>query len=432
MSRGGLSRREFLYLSGALAAGSRSARADDRPRARPAPKGLAIFLLSGGVDAIWTTDPKIRSQLAPDVDLQYDEQAIRSFGGLRVGPHLAPLGERLGRFAVLNGVACSTVAHEYGRKMAKQMRRTIPAGAPDLATTLGLELDDDRPLASVHIGRPLGPEEMAAQRGRDLNWSYDRDPWLWTRLWEAARQGDQRAAIGQALAAHAARLDGDDRRAYVAARRLVDLLALAPRPPEPPRMPSGALVLGAGAPRAQPAMSATTAEAIEMIAATMAWLLAQRIASAVHYTVPLPWDTHVDNDALQWKQAQTFNPGFARFLDLLDLTRMPGGHALKDEAAVLVSSELGRFPRVNRYAGKDHLPELPVLIAGPGIRPGSYGETDRNMAATPISFSSGRPGGAGAGVPVLEDLGTSVLSWMGARDPIGAGYLGRELQFLFA
>jgi uncharacterized protein (DUF1501 family) len=52
---------------------------------------------------------------------------------------------------------------------------------------------------------------------------------------------------------------------------------------------------------------------------------------------------------------------------------------LLDETLVLLFTEFGRTPRVNRSAGRDHYPSVySVALAGGGIRGGQvYGSSDR-------------------------------------------------------
>jgi len=59
---------------------------------------------------------------------------------------------------------------------------------------------------------------------------------------------------------------------------------------------------------------------------------------------------------------------------------------LLDSTLVIVMGEMGRSPRINRSAGRDHWPQCGFsLLTGGGVKPGLvYGETDRH-AAYPIA-----------------------------------------------
>ena len=129
----------------------------------------------------------------------------------------------------------------------------------------------------------------------------------------------------------------------------------------------------------------------------------------------------------------SFGPFLAGLLDRLETTTRPDGSRLSDEVAVIVSSELGRFPILNHSNGKDHFPELPMLLWGPGLRPGQYGQTDRRLVGTPISLQTGRPSSSARDrVPTLDDVGHTMLRWFGEEDPGSLGYPGHALEFLLA
>jgi uncharacterized protein (DUF1501 family) len=59
---------------------------------------------------------------------------------------------------------------------------------------------------------------------------------------------------------------------------------------------------------------------------------------------------------------------------------------LLDETLVIVMGEMGRTPRINAKAGRDHWPQCGFsLLMGGGIRPGTvYGTTDAH-GAYPVS-----------------------------------------------
>ncbi len=89
------------------------------------------------------------------------------------------------------------------------------------------------------------------------------------------------------------------------------------------------------------------------------------------------WDTHRNNFAIL---KQNKLPGFDQtFSALLDDLRQRG---LLDETLILVTSEMGRTPRVNGAAGRDHWTFCyGSLLAGAGIRGGTiYGESDAQAA----------------------------------------------------
>jgi hypothetical protein len=99
----------------------------------------------------------------------------------------------------------------------------------------------------------------------------------------------------------------------------------------------------------------------------------------------LSWDTHWDH----FKACEGWLlPGLDQALSALldDL----GARGLLDDTLVVCLSEMGRTPKVNGRAGRDHwVGTYPALFAGAGIKPGAvYGRSDRigaNVAEDPVS-----------------------------------------------
>ncbi len=145
------------------------------------------------------------------------------------------------------------------------------------------------------------------------------------------------------------------------------------------------------------------------------------------------WDTHGNNfNCLKDRLLPEFDRPFAALLD--DLHQ----RGLLDTTLVLVSSEMGRKPKVGdprskgkSGAGRDHWTAcMSVLLAGGGIRGGQvYGASDKH-AEFPADNVVGP-----------EDIAMTVFHAMGihdltARDREGRPYQlmdeGRPIQALFA
>lgn len=97
------------------------------------------------------------------------------------------------------------------------------------------------------------------------------------------------------------------------------------------------------------------------------------------------WDTHTQNF---WILKNNKLPGFDQTFSALmeDLDQ----RGLLDETLVVVTSEMGRTPTVNRNGGRDHWTFCySTVLAGAGIRGGSiYGESDAQAAyvkSNPVS-----------------------------------------------
>ncbi len=141
-----VTRRDFLTLSlaslaFAAAAGRPAPARADAPRRSTTPRYIASILLSGGVDAIYTTDPKTRSEVDASVDLPYSPDRIVSAGALRLGPHLAPFARLAPRLAILNGIAVRTANHNTGTEQFARMRTRTRPEMPTLLSVLGERRD---------------------------------------------------------------------------------------------------------------------------------------------------------------------------------------------------------------------------------------------------------------------------------------------------
>jgi uncharacterized protein (DUF1501 family) len=97
------------------------------------------------------------------------------------------------------------------------------------------------------------------------------------------------------------------------------------------------------------------------------------------------WDTHGDNFN---RLKRDLLPPFDRAVSAL-LTDLAARGRLDDTLVVLLT-DFGRTPRVNRGAGRDHYPNAySIFLAGSGIRGGQvYGSSDR-LGAEPNDLPTG-------------------------------------------
>jgi hypothetical protein len=89
------------------------------------------------------------------------------------------------------------------------------------------------------------------------------------------------------------------------------------------------------------------------------------------------WDTHNNNfNILRTNKLPFFDQTYTALMQDLD------DRGLLDETLVVVMSEMGRTPRINPNAGRDHWTFCySVLLAGAGIRGGTvYGQSDAQAA----------------------------------------------------
>lgn len=134
------------------------------------------------------------------------------------------------------------------------------------------------------------------------------------------------------------------------------------------------------------------------------------------------WDTHGDNfNCLRQHLLPKFDRGFSAFLE--DMS----SRGLLDETLVMVTSEMGRMPKVGDRrsggpggAGRDHWTAcMSVLMAGAGIRGGQVvGETDARA-----ELPKDRP-------IYPEDITKTVYYAMGIRDLEARDKVGRTYHLL--
>lgn len=129
-------------------------------------------------------------------------------------------------------------------------------------------------------------------------------------------------------------------------------------------------------------------------------LMARRLVAAGVRFVSLSyggWDMHTGIANGMRSQMPPFDQAFATLIRDLDRT------GLLDKTLVMVSSEFGRTPKINKDAGRDHWPKVfSVVLAGGGIKKGQiYGAS--NATATEPERDALGP----------EDLATTIYHLLG-------------------
>jgi uncharacterized protein (DUF1501 family) len=363
------------------------------------PRYIVTILLTGGMDAIWTTDPRERAEIEPDVDLKYPASAIVEAGALRLGPHLAALAPVAARLSVVNGVQVATVSHNWGWLQFDRLRTGIDERMPVIGSLLG-ETRDGQPFSVVHL-----PHDEVTFRRVERVSPADRHAM-------AAALGRQRRQLS------AAQADGPTGHSLGAAAALVERMATAsPFVVEP--------WLAAGKP---PSTN------LQQILQRALWAIEHDLVACCQLSVDRylqPWDSHWDNDQIQTAISGESFTLIARFLGQLGERRNAHG-LLADQTLVVIGSELGRYPRLNTVLGKDHWPEVPFLFWGAGVvHQQTFGRTGTHLQAVPVSLRTGRDVATGGELLTLDDIGTTLLHLAGV-DPEPRGYVGRRLDFLVA
>ena len=110
-------------------------------------------------------------------------------------------------------------------------------------------------------------------------------------------------------------------------------------------------------------------------------LLARRLVGAGVRMVTLTyggWDMHGQITKSFQRQMPAFDQAYAALITDLDRT------GLLSETVVMVSSEFGRTPKINKTAGRDHWPKVfSVALAGGGFKAGNVYGTSNATASEP-------------------------------------------------
>lgn len=387
------------------------------PRRRP--RYLVIFQLSGGPDAILTVDPKDPSEVETWVDNPLPRDSVTA-GKIRLGANFAKLARWAPKMAVVQGVRVESVNHPAGSWQLVRMRRRVVQTVPGILDILAHHRD----------GQPLGALTLGdlSDRGYTPGWSFDGFPFVPGQ--PPVHQGlaplEAMAPADAALLARALRQEAQasglrpaDRDSYRQVAALIERL-----PSTTKFAPSPDWVPKAAAKKFTP-----TADAAQRLL----WALENDLVSGAFVIVTRnDWDSHYGNLQRQTTTSEAFAHVFDRFLDGLHARRNAHG-SLAEQTTIVVSGELGRYPRINSDRGKDHLPEMPMLFMGAGIDAGGggnvIGQTGREMLAYPLDPATGKLGGKRH--LLLDDIGTTLLHLFGI-EPTRYGYAGRVLEPLLS
>jgi uncharacterized protein (DUF1501 family) len=127
------------------------------------------------------------------------------------------------------------------------------------------------------------------------------------------------------------------------------------------------------------------------------------------------WDSHSNNTT----QGDNFELLFSDLADILDdlaATAGQGGGSLLDETTVVVLSEMGRTPRLNSSAGKDHWTYTSAMLIGAGVRGGQVvGAFDDGLNGSPVNLATGGVDASGS-IILPEHLGAT-LALLAGLDP---------------
>lgn len=408
----------LLSVSGAiLGASPLFGRRLSRAASNGRPRFYLHILPSGGMDPIYTLDPKRSRDVERGVDVPYSSSSIVERGAHRFGPTFKPLARWADRFAVVNMFRQNSANHQSGLAHVTRCKSNASASMPTLFDLLGARRTDEA-VGAVSLGLDFSTAVSPQFLGQPGFFFYGRAPGVFDHLDNA--EPDDLRTVARVLTSQADAL-GKRRLTQVQQMTADNLRACATL-----------FSRAASAPKFTPVAWDHPTEGSYQNGKDLQrvlWMFENKLTRCATVSVAhMQFDTHVTN------ADQADLTGYLAFLvdkvfEQLD-ARAVDGIPLSKQTVVLVGSEIGRFPRLNSRAGKDHFPQVPYLLASPAFKPGRFGGTDRSMITLPISLETGKPQRSGHQLQI-DDLGTTLLELDGASPEL-FGYSGARLRFLEA
>jgi len=407
----------MLALGASLPIVGLGCRGDDKrpqqvpaPATKPKPRKLVVLFLSGGPDGVLTLDPKTPSEVEGWVDNPTHTESITA-GNMRLGSLWAPLSKWAERMAIVHGVQVESANHFAGTWQFLRMRRRGLLSTPSIFDLIARH--QQSPLGAVTVGhlfnRTYSPGwlaldgEVVGTSGAQGLSHFDSTP------------RDELAQLAAALRenARAPGLRPTDVQSYERVIAYLDTLQTVP-PLElvPWKVPSGE--------RMGPPITGMQ---------RVLWALEHDLAStALVYFGFNKFDSHWKNLERQQSVNAAFTGAFDLFLQGLHAKRNQHG-TLAEQTTILVAGEVGRFPRLNSDHGKDHFPEVSMLLMGAGIATGSkgniVGQTGKNMLGLPMDLKTGKLGGTKH--VMLDNVGSTLLRLFGI-EPTQYGYPSQPIE----
>ncbi len=382
----GASRREFLtvgalgFLGFTLAdlLRAQSQAAEEKPAATPRAKSVLHIFLPGGIAHQESFDPKPYAPLEYRGSFGVVKTKIPGEVFCEVLPQTAQVADKL---CVVRSMTHGEAAHERGTHNMFTGYRPSPAIVyPSLGSVVSHELgpradlppyicipNEPTPYAGTgYLSSSFGPFSLGADpagRGfkvRDLTLPPGVDERRFTR----------RKTILEAVNAHFAQAE----------KKADAVVAMGTFYEQAYNLISSPKAREAFNIDAEPA---ALRDQYGRNAAGQRMLMARRLIAAGVRVVSLSyggWDFHTGIVPGTKSQMPAFDQAFAALIRDLDRT------GLLSETIVMVSSEFGRTPKMNRDAGRDHWPKVfSIVLAGGGFKQGIIFGSSNATAAEPDS-----------------------------------------------
>ncbi len=368
----------------------------------------------GGMDSIYTMDPKRPTDLDKGFDVPYKPNTIVETKAGRLGPQFKVLERWLPRVAIVNSFHQNSANHISGMAHITRMKTRMGNGTPSIMEILGSRRTTEA-TATISMGSVYASAFSPTFLGEPGQIIFGARPGLFKHLDDA--DPEDLAALGKALrrevkpltAARATAQEKTTAENVLASAELVERVAKLPKF-EPVKWAHPIEEEFAAGNDLQRAL----------------WMFEHGLTRCASIALGM-YDSHIWNTTMQPPLCEYLAFLLDKVFEDLD-RRIVDGKPMSQQTLVVVGSEIGRFPKLNAAHGKDHFPQVSQLFFGAAIKPGTDGATGRDMAALPIDLATGRPTKGGHQLR-LDDIGTALLHLDGA-DPELYGYVGERLPFL--
>jgi hypothetical protein len=421
-----MDRRSFLEAGVSLSAtfalskllSPQSAFAQDSAEDFPVKRKLVWIHMNGGWDILETVDPKQNS--TSKLDVAYDYGLTQSLSGasqdVRLGrwwPNTVKHGSDL---LLVRGLAMGTTSHDAGSVyadtgvlsnsgnvnaasvptiVASQSGATIPLIQLNGGDNPRLDRGLLKPVSVVRAGdlrlyQELFPLTSTAVASRTKILEYSRKSLL--RFQSSAGTNDRASGIDAARLKIQGQIDAGvgNKLQLEASERAVFTSALG----TDSRMGG--------------------AQGVADSFALAVKLLKNDLVTCINMGVG-GFDTHTQQDRSLMPILTGFDALFATFIEQLKV------NGLLSSTLVVLYSDFGRTPKINRSSGRDHWPVGGALIAGGGLAGGrAVGATDENLLALNVDPSTGLISNSGIQLSPVH-LGGSIIELT-----LGSGYLSKR------
>ena len=384
------------------------------PRSRP--RFYLQIVADGGMDPVFTTDPKLTAGVERGIDVPYAASAIVDAGALRLGPAFRPLARWAPRLALVNAFRQNSANHVSGMIHTLRCNSRANLDDPTILDVLGARRRDEA-VGAISIGATQPTAFSPKYLGEPSEFIFGTNPGLFSHLDKASPE--DLAQLSRVLKREGQSVrPGTSRRLRTTATSFLEMSEFFGRVAAVPRFAAadwGSKLEGdyGGAADLQRAL----------------WLFEHGLCRCVSVTVGRQnFDSHTFNTPVQTEAGGYLAAMLDKLFAELE-RRVVDDVPLSEQIAIFIGSEIGRFPRLNAGGGKDHFPQAPYLFYGRHFVTGaSYGATGRDMAGLPVSPKTGRPE-TGGHLLRVDDIGATLLTLDGAAPEV-FGYTGKNLAFL--